>query len=124
MKARLKAVAPQLLVNDVVKTAEYYRDTLGFRIIGYAADPPVFAMVGRDDIEIHFGKMDEPGNTRPVREIRCEGVDAILWVDDIDSLFNEFKQNKVNVIEGIVQRPYGREIVIEDCNGYQLAIVK
>ena len=47
---RVLGVAPFFLVADVRKAAEYYRDKLGFTIIGYFfEEPPVFAMVGRDD---------------------------------------------------------------------------
>jgi hypothetical protein len=41
-------------VPDVVTAAEYYRDVLGFRILGYFLDPPVYAIVARDSVEIHF----------------------------------------------------------------------
>jgi hypothetical protein len=53
-------ISPQFIVPDVVASAEYYRDTLGFKILGYFLEPPVYAMVGRDSVEIHFGKL-EPG---------------------------------------------------------------
>ncbi len=47
---RVTGIAPFFLVADVVRAAEYYRDKLGFTIRGYFfEDPPVFAMVGRDD---------------------------------------------------------------------------
>ena len=55
---RLTTICPQFVVPDVVAAAEYYRDVFGFRILGYFLDPPVFAMVGRDTAEIHFGKAD------------------------------------------------------------------
>ena len=32
---RLTAVVPQFTVPDLVRTAEYYRDVLGFHIAGY-----------------------------------------------------------------------------------------
>jgi hypothetical protein len=69
-KAILKQVAPQFVVPDVVGTAEYYRDILGFKILGYFADPPVFSMVARDGVEIHFGKADtgEVGVNENVRK--------------------------------------------------------
>src|SRR5271155_3955256 len=55
---QLTTVSPQFVVPDVVTAAEYYRDVLGFRILGYFLDPPVFAMVARDTAEVHFGKSD------------------------------------------------------------------
>jgi len=57
-RAILTNIAPQFVVLDVVKTAEYYRDVLGFTILGYFLDPPVFAMVARNEVEIHFCKAD------------------------------------------------------------------
>ena len=56
--AKVTGVAPQLIVPDVVQTAEYYRDIFGFVIIGYALQPPVYAMVQRDGFQIHFAKGD------------------------------------------------------------------
>lgn len=35
LKEQLKSVSPCLLVDDVVKSAEYYRDTLGFHFDRY-----------------------------------------------------------------------------------------
>ncbi|MEE1945183.1 VOC family protein [Pedobacter sp. KR3-3] len=58
-KARLIGIAPQLVVNDVVKTAAYYGDVLGFNLIGYFLDPPVYAMVERDGFQLHFAKADD-----------------------------------------------------------------
>ena len=33
-QAKLKMVLPQFIVPDVVAAAEYYRDLLGFKILG------------------------------------------------------------------------------------------
>jgi hypothetical protein len=43
-------IAPQLVVPNVVATAEYYRDVLGFVINGYYLDPPVYTIVERNGI--------------------------------------------------------------------------
>jgi len=119
--AKLNKVAPQFVVVDVVKTAEYYRDSLGFKILGFFSTPPVFAMVERDGVEMHFGKADnEDAITNSIK--RKVGYDAYIWTSDIDALFEEFQIKKVNVIEGPVKRPYGnREIVIKDCNDFKIA---
>ncbi|HLF63180.1 MAG TPA: hypothetical protein VI603_05495 [Saprospiraceae bacterium] len=60
MRKRIKVIgiAPQVVVTDVVRTAEYYRDELGFSSIGYFLDPPLYAMAERDGFQIHFGKYD------------------------------------------------------------------
>ncbi len=119
--SKFKRLAPQFVVPDVVKTAEFYRDKLGFTILGYFADPPVFAMVERDDVEIHFGKSD--GNEVKVNESVRKGLgtDAYIWVSDIDKLVEELTERNVEIIDGPVKRIYEiTEVVIKDCNGFQI----
>ena len=118
---RLKKVAPQFVVPDVVKTAEFYRDELGFKILGYFLEPPVYAMVCRDDVEILFGKAD--GDLIQVNESVRNGLgsDVYIWVSDINALFEELSSRNVDIMEGPVKRIYGStEVVIRDCNGFQL----
>lgn len=118
---KFQKLAPQLVVPDVVKTAEYYRDELGFTILGYFADPPVYAMVARDDAEIHFGKgdSDRMQNNESVR--KGLGTDVYIWVDDIDELFRELSARNVEIVAGPIARPYNCiEVVIRDINGFQL----
>jgi predicted enzyme related to lactoylglutathione lyase len=117
---RLRATIPQFTVTDVVRTAEYYRDVLGFTIAGYWQEPPVFAIVHRDDVEVFFNQA-APG-TEP-RTGRAPGAyDAYVRVDDIDSFAAEVAQRGANIIEGPTTREYGmRELVVSDCNGLILA---
>lgn len=120
-KAELRAIVPQFVVEDVVKAADYYRDVLGFQIMGYFGDPPIFAIVSRDAVELHFGKAD-PSGVSPNVTRRCGAVDAYVWVTDVDALYEELKAMGANIIEGPVDQEYGsREIVVEDCYGYRLA---
>ena len=117
--ARFKSVAPQLVVDDVVKTSEYYRDVLGFEHLGYFLDPPVYAIVRRGGVEIHFGKAEKNGVSNSV--VRPGSFDLYLWVTDIDAVFDELKAAGADIIEGPVKRVYDCvEIVVRDCNGYVL----
>lgn len=118
---RFKKSASQLVVPDVVKAAEYYRDELGFRILGYFADPPVYAMVARDDVEIHFGKGDTDRMQRNEDVRRGLGTDVYIWVSDIDELFNELRTRNVDIVEGPIKRIYNCiEVTIRDINGFQI----
>lgn len=65
-KAILKSIAPQLVVSDVVATAEYFRKILGFAILGNWSEPLVYAMVARDGVEIHFRKGEANGVSNSV----------------------------------------------------------
>ena len=94
---RFTGLAPQFVVPDVVRTAEYYRDKLGFEILGYFLDPPVYAMVRRGNAEIHFGKAD--GNITQVNEDvrKGLGLDAHIFVSDINALHLELLANGVEI---------------------------
>lgn len=117
-KVEFRRLATQFVVEDVVGTAEYYRDVLGFEILGYFAEPPVYAMVARGAAEMHFGKAD--GESRAsTTTIRRVGFDAYIWVDDIQGLFDEMKAAGADIVEGPVRRIYeSTEVVIRDCNGF------
>ena len=120
--AKLTAICPTFIVPDVVATAEYYRDVLGFKILGYFLDPPVFAMVARDAAEIHFGKADADAAVSPnLTRRKGIGIDAYIWTNDLNALHEELKGRGARIIEGPVQRVYNcLELVVEDLNGFRL----
>jgi len=117
----LRSIAPTFAVPDVVRTAEYYRDVLGFELMGYFLDPPVFAIVRRGGVEIHFGK-SLTGETLANESIRPGmGADAYIFVSDVVALFDRLKANGANIADGPTERPYRRtEIEIIDCDGHKL----
>jgi len=118
---KLTAICPQFIVPDVVAAAEYYRDVLGFKILGYFLDPPVFAMVARDAAEIHFGKPDATAPASPNVTRRKIATDAYIWVTDLDALHAELKQRGAKIVEGPIVRVYNcYELVVEDPNGFRL----
>jgi hypothetical protein len=100
------SIAPQFVVPDVVKGAEYYRDALGFEILGYWLDPPVYSIVKRQGVEIHFGKSDAP--PRSNTSIRPDGMDAYIFVGDVDRLATEFTARSTHIVEGPFDRVYGK----------------
>jgi catechol 2,3-dioxygenase-like lactoylglutathione lyase family enzyme len=119
--AEFSKMAPQLVVTDVVKTAEFYRDKLGFKILGYFLDPPVYAMLERDNVELHFGKAD--GDTMQTNEAVRKGLgsDVYIWTNDLEALHKELIANNLEIVEGPVKRVYGTtEITIRDCNGFTI----
>ena len=75
-KARFLGVNPHFVVPDVVAAAEYYRDVFGFTIHGVFFEPPLFAIVGRDDVVLQFGRVDDGEVAAPNRKRREEALDA------------------------------------------------
>src|ERR1700760_2554505 len=90
-KARFYRSDPHFVVEGVVAAAEYYRDVFGFEIRGVFFKPPVFAMVGRDNVVIQFGKVDRGVAVAPNRKRRGEALDAYIWVSYVDALYAELK---------------------------------
>lgn len=119
--ANFTGLAPQFVVTDVVATAEYYRDKLGFEILGYFLDPPVYAMVRRGRAEIHFGRADS-GRIQVNDSVRRGlGTDAYIFVDNISELQTELEANGIEIVDGPTKRLYNCiELTITDCNGFQL----
>lgn len=116
-------VAPYFIVDDVVASANYYRDKLGFRYERLWNDPPSFCMVKRGGIIIMLSQLEEPGHQRPNHLADPEGGawDAYIWVEDADALNAEFKAKGVNVVRDISDKHYGcRDFDVEDLNGYRL----
>jgi predicted enzyme related to lactoylglutathione lyase len=116
-------VAPYFVVDDVVVTANFYRDKLGFHYERFWGDPPCFCMVKRGGIIIMLSQFSKKGSMRPNRlaDPNGEAWDAYVWVEDADALRSEFKANGVNIARDICDQPYGnRDFDIEDCKGYRL----
>jgi uncharacterized glyoxalase superfamily protein PhnB len=117
------SIAPYFLVNDVVASANYYRDKLGFHYERLWGEPPCFTIVHRNGVYIMLSCFERNAPMQPNRlaDPSGEAWDAYLWVDDADRLHAEFEANGVNIVRPLCDQPYGnREFDIEDLNGYRL----
>ena len=128
---RFQSATPQFTVPDVVQTAEYYRDVLGFEVLGYwdgeqvsleAQPPPVFGIVRRDAVQLFFSR----ARGGEVRTGRTEGAcDAYIQVTAVDSLAAELRGRGADILDGPEDRIYKqRELVIRDCNGLVLVFAE
>ena len=117
------AIAPYFIVDDVVATANWYRDTLGFRYDRFWGDPAAFCMVKRNGVVIMLSQVEGADAAGPNRRADPEGEawDAYVWVDDADALHSEFRSRGVKIPRDICDQPYGcRDFDVEDCNGFRL----
>jgi uncharacterized glyoxalase superfamily protein PhnB len=118
-------------VRDVVQTAEYYRDVLGFQVLGYwngervsleAQSAPVFGIVRRDAVQVFFSRSRDG----EVRRGRADGAcDAYIQVTAVDALAVELRGRGADILEGPADRIYKqRELVVRDCNGLVLVFAE
>ena len=117
------SVAPYFIVDDVVATANYYRDKLGFHYERLWGDPPAFAIVVRNGAAIMLSQFETRGLMRPNGSVIPGGDawDAYVWVDDADALVAEFAARGVMPARALCDQPYEcRDFDIIDCNGYRI----
>jgi len=117
------SIAPYFIVDDVVTSANYYRDMLGFNYERFWGDPPAFAMVKRGGIVIMLAQFEESGHMRPNHTVDPErgAWDAYIWIEDADALHAEFEAKGATIARGVCDQEYGcRDFEVDDCNGYRL----
>jgi uncharacterized glyoxalase superfamily protein PhnB len=116
----IRRIAPQFFTTDIPATLAYYKDKLGFDCLGTWDDPPVYAIVARDQQAIHFRCADPP--TPNPGKYFDELLDAYLLVDDADALYSEYAARGVEFTRHLADMPWNaREFVVKDCSGRLLA---
>jgi uncharacterized glyoxalase superfamily protein PhnB len=116
----IRQIAPQFFTTDLPATLSYYKDKLGFDCVGTWQDPPVYAIVARDQHRIHF-RCAEPPVPNPDK-YDDELLDAYLFIDDAEALYAEYASRGVEFTRALSNTPWGtREFVVKDCDGRLLA---
>jgi hypothetical protein len=117
----LWSVAPNLVVPDVVATANWYRDKLGFHYERFWGEPAAFCIVKRGGASLMLSRRAGAANPNPPSAENAL-LDVYFWIDNVDALHADFTRSGVKFIRALRNEPYGiREFSIEDCNGYCLA---
>jgi uncharacterized glyoxalase superfamily protein PhnB len=116
----IRQIAPQFFTNQMAATLAYYSERLGFECVGAWQDPPVYAIVARDDQRIHFRLADPP--TASPDKYADELLDAYLFVENPDTLYAEYAARGVEFTRMLGDTPWqSREFVVKDCDGRLLA---
>lgn len=104
-------VNPILPVKNVHETANFYAEKLSFEIEGVWETPP-YGVVAREKTIIEFGE----GR----KNFAGTGI-CIIFVSDVDSVFKEYSDQRVEFVGNIADRNYGsRDFRIKDNNGNML----
>jgi uncharacterized glyoxalase superfamily protein PhnB len=116
----IRQIAPQFFTTDIPRTVAYYKDKLGFECLGTWQNPPVYAIVARDQHAIHFRCAAPPTANRD--KYADELLDAYLHVENADALYAEHAASGVEFTRGLANMPWhSREFVVKDCDGRLLA---
>ncbi len=117
------SIAPYFIVDDVISTAAWYRDMLGFGYERLWGEPPAFCMVRRSGVVIMLAQLEQVGVMRPNRTVNPEAAawDAYILVADATAPRDEFASRGVTVVRDLCDQVYGcRDFEIDDWNGYRL----
>ena len=119
--AEFRSAVPCFAVDDIGATIRWYEEQLGF--IGDpfpAAEPYVFAILVRDDIEIMLQRVE--GYQKPdIYQLRGGGVwDAYIRIEGVRDLYDSVRE-EATIVKPLRQQPYGAwEFEVKDPNGYVL----
>jgi uncharacterized glyoxalase superfamily protein PhnB len=112
----IRQIAPLFFTLDIPATLAYYESKLGFECVGTWQDPPVYAIVARDQHVIHF-RCAAPPTPNPDKYSE-ELLDAYVFVEDADALYAEYAARGVEFARGLANMPWNlREFVVKDCDG-------
>lgn len=104
-------------VPDICKTAEYYRDMLGFRRVDYLNAQEKHICLYRDNVEFILTQSNGH-EVIPNRVLYGYGGDAYVIVREQQELQDEYEKKGVRIVQKLHKTDYhNQEFVIEDIDG-------
>ncbi len=118
-------VCPVFLVEDILKTTEYYVNVLGFKYAKHYDKKDKFATIYRDSIEIVLVEKLK-GEIESNKSKYGNGFDAYIDTDSIegiDIIYQDYKAKDVKIISEPKITEYGSyEFVFQDIDGRNIGI--
>jgi catechol 2,3-dioxygenase-like lactoylglutathione lyase family enzyme len=119
-KATIIGAEPQLLVTDIKRSCEFFREKLGFSLVFSFGRPPYYAQVGRDAARLNLRCVERPVVEATVRD-REELLSVSMTVataGEIKLLFLEFQSAGVAFHQTLKKQPWGaKNFVVKDPDG-------
>jgi uncharacterized glyoxalase superfamily protein PhnB len=108
---RFEHLVPVLNVADLARSLAYYVDRLGFQKQWEHGDPPTFAAIRRDQVEIFLSQEDSE---------RLRGSLSI-FVQDVDGLYDDYRLTEATILRPPTDLPWGvRAMDLQDPDGHRL----
>src|SRR6516164_4257775 len=120
-QATIVAAEPQLLVTDIKRSCEFFREKLGFSLVFSYGDPPYYAQVGRDGARLNLRRVERWAGG-PVVDSAVRDRDGLLaasmtvsTADEIKLLFTEFQSAGAIFHQKLKKQPWGaKNFVVKD----------
>lgn len=112
---KIESVSPIFSVDDLAKSIDFYRNTLGFDLAWSWGEPPDIVAVCRDSVEI---TLTQRAGTKP-----AGASQVYLGVSGIDDYYATLVEAGATIVVPIGDRPYGmRDFRIADPSGNELSV--
>jgi catechol 2,3-dioxygenase-like lactoylglutathione lyase family enzyme len=109
---------PVLFVSNVKASSDYFRDQLGFEVDFLHGHPAFYGSVSRGGARLHLRFVHEPVITPGARKREDGLLSAVVEVDNIKSLFAEYKAAGVDFVHPLRKEPWGAsEFIVRDPDG-------
>jgi catechol 2,3-dioxygenase-like lactoylglutathione lyase family enzyme len=116
----IKAAIPMLFVSDVARSAEFFRDKLGFTVDFLHGHPAFYGAVSRDGATLHLRFVHEPVIAPEQRE-KEQLLAAFIVVENVKALFEEYKKGGVASASPLRKEPWGGPtFTVEDLDGNRI----
>ena len=125
---RFQSITPNLLVRDVKKSTEFYRDVLGFTMGETVPDkePFVFVWMKHGDVSVFLNDIKAAEHDYPPAKTMPQGGTAAIFfiITDVDG-YHAKVAPKANVIMPLKTQFYGmREFAITDPDGHLITFAE
>ena len=119
-----KDLMPNLMVKDVNKTVDFYKNVLEFNVLQTVPENGnyIFAIVNANNVLISFQEEKSIKDEYPQLNSfpRGGGLTLYIHVTDVNGLFEQIK-SKATIAKELHKTFYGStDFAVEDCNGYIL----
>jgi lactoylglutathione lyase len=124
----LKTLIPNVMVEDVNGTIEFYRDVLGFRVNATVPAEGQFdwASMRYDAVELMFQSRSSLSEEIPAFKDQQIGgaLTFSVQMQGLQALYDRLKGNVI-IVQDLHTTFYGmREFAVQDCNGFVLTFAE
>ena len=124
----MNKLTPNLMVEDVHRTIDFYRDVLGFELIASVPEAGTlnWAMMKCGSVELMFQSWSSLGTDLPQLRKTMPPGPLLLYIDvkSIQILRQQI-EGKTSLLKEIQVTFYGtKEFTIQDCNGFILTFAE
>lgn len=123
MEKTMETLIPNIMVDDMQNTVDFYKDLLEFDLIDscpFEEEKLAWVMMKNNKVMIMFQNRKCFAHQFPDKSKNPVGGALTFYIEmkDVETFYNQIK-DKVKIVSKLENRPYGKkEFQIEDCNGY------